>query len=106
MPEWLQKIIKAPVKGAAPEVFGEALGYVFNREKQYISESPSTILTEMDQMAHGICNGTTATSCDPVALSTQIEHLNMLPELIRMTCSMFGAWGKIRKNAPDAACTA
>ena len=32
-------------------------------------------------------------SCDVGAWETKLQTLNMLPELIRMTCSMIGAWG-------------
>jgi len=39
--------------------------------------------------------------CDVVAWNEKIEAFNMLPELIRMACTSFGAWGKAITN-PDS----
>ena len=49
----------------------------------------------MAGMAQGTCEiaSKAGAPCDEAALRKQIEQLNVLPDLIRMQCSMAGAWG-------------
>merc|ERR1711924_484396 len=53
----------------------------------------------MDEIA-GIAAGLCASGdfhydgkCDVAALTKKIRNFNMISELVKMTCSMFGAWG-------------
>jgi len=46
-------------------------------------------------IAQGVCSAAADVNraCDEAALLKQLHNLNLLPELIRMQCSMLGAWG-------------
>eukprot|EP01038_Epipyxis_sp_PR26KG_P006963 gene6963-9518_t len=94
-PEPLQKILRViQVKGAivAPEVFRQALGWVWEKEVSYV---PQYLIDEIDGMAAGICDGLRGQEeCDVSAWSLKLKQINMLPELIRMACTAYGAWGK------------
>ncbi|GMI01704.1 hypothetical protein TrVE_jg7174 [Triparma verrucosa] len=96
LPEKLQDILEPIIeKGAevAPEVFWAAMSFVWEKEKSFV---PDAILEEMNGMGEGICAGLTSRSgdeCSAVEMSLKIKHINMLPELIRMACTAFGAWG-------------
>ena len=46
----------------------------------------------MDGIADGMCS-TLGKSCNATAWRSQIRTINMLPELIKMACTAFGAWG-------------
>jgi len=98
MPEPLQKILHViKVKGAlaAPAAFRAALNWVWEKEKAYV---PSYILEEMAGMGEGLCDrlnkGVVSPDCVAADWTASIQQLNMLPELIRMACTAYGAWGK------------
>mmetsp|Transcript_42422 Transcript_42422/g.92310 ORF Transcript_42422/g.92310 Transcript_42422/m.92310 type:complete len:460 (+) Transcript_42422:25-1404(+) len=91
-PEPLQKILHViQVKGAlaAPEAFNKAMQWVYEQEEQYM---PEYLLEEMDAIGAGVCH-TLGGSCNTTEMAATVRRLNMLPELIRMACTMFGAWG-------------
>lgn len=44
-------------------------------------------------MAEGVC-AVLGNSCDVTYWTDKIQQLNMLPEVIRMACTAFGAWGE------------
>mmetsp|Transcript_57634 Transcript_57634/g.125365 ORF Transcript_57634/g.125365 Transcript_57634/m.125365 type:complete len:462 (+) Transcript_57634:20-1405(+) len=92
LPEPLQKMFHAlKVKGAAhaPEVFNEALEWVYNKELQYM---PKDLIEEMEAIGEGICS-TMGPNCSVEDMQMLVKRVNMLPELIRMACTAFGAWG-------------
>eukprot|EP00656_Telonema_subtile_P002062 TRINITY_DN1089_c0_g1_i6.p1 TRINITY_DN1089_c0_g1~~TRINITY_DN1089_c0_g1_i6.p1 ORF type:complete len:169 (-),score=49.71 TRINITY_DN1089_c0_g1_i6:538-1044(-) len=94
LPPWLSKAIKGVLKSAAPAAFNMALGWVWEQQQSFINASATKVLPEMQGIADGICYNSTAKACgDKAALLKTIHHVNMLPELIRMQCSMMGAWG-------------
>lgn len=93
LPEGLQKILNAvKVVGAhkAPEIFNEAFQWVYEHEKQYF---PQHLVDEMNGMGEGIC-ATLGGDCSAEEQTNKIMSVNMLPELIRMACTAYGAWGK------------
>ena len=100
LPEWLQKLIKSIGKGASGEVAKVALGYILKTQKKYLAASKANVFDEMTAIAKGVCSkipNTKSNACksgDATNLIATIEQVNMLPELIRMQCSMMGAWGK------------
>jgi len=94
-PEPLQKIfavVKAKGAIAAPGAFKEAEAWVWEKEKSYV---PQVILDEIEGMAEGVCSALDKLNiaCDVDEWNTKIQHFNMLPEVIRMACTGFGAWG-------------
>ena len=99
LPAWLQSLIKSALEpGAeklAPAAFDAAMGYVFAQQQGFIKASSANVLDEIDGMAEGVCNTQVAAgnTCDQDGLATRLRHVNMLPELLRMQCSMMGAWG-------------
>ena len=58
---------------------------------------PAYLIEEMEAIGKGVCIGMTQENskaeCDPVAMGDMVKRVNMLPELIRMACTAYGAWG-------------
>lgn len=93
-PEPLQAILRViQVKGAiaAPKAFREAMAWVWETEKPF---SPDYIKAEITGMGVGMCDALRSPGCNSTEWSQTIAELNMLPELIRMACTAYGAWGK------------
>jgi hypothetical protein len=63
-------------------------------EKKYV---PKEIIEEMEGVAHGFCASQNLTAKEHSSCleeyTRKIKRVNMLPELIRMACTAFGAWG-------------
>lgn len=100
-PEPLQDILKVlKIKGAkaAPEVFKEAMAWVWQKEESF---SPQYLKDEIDGMAAGVCAKLpfiSESKCNTTEWSLTLKQVNMLPELIRMACTAYGAWGKATGN--------
>jgi hypothetical protein len=97
LPEPLQKALKAlKVRGAVnfAKVFNEALEWTYYHEEQYL---PTPLIEEMEAIAEGMCY-TLGSGCNVTEVDIMIKRVNMLPELIRMACTAFGAWGKATDN--------
>ena len=99
LPLFLQKAIKALLAHEAPAAFDLALSWLYSRQEKYISGSKTAVIEEMAGIVDGawgsqLCNGTSLGHCvDKSKVLKTIHSVNMLPELIRMQCSMMGAWG-------------
>jgi len=95
LPKALQDILEVvKIKGAAaaPKAFTEAMTWVYEKEEQYM---PQYLIDEMEGIGEGMCAATPETSgCNATERIAMIKSVNMLPELIRMACTAFGAWGK------------
>jgi hypothetical protein len=96
MPKPLQDIFAAiKVKGAlaAPGAFAKAFAWVYESEEEF---GPKNLVEEMEGLGEGICAGLgkLRPDCDPAAMTELVKNVNMLPELIRMACTAWGAWGK------------
>jgi hypothetical protein len=85
----LQQLMNAG-PSMANQFFEVALDWVWDQEQTFV---PRFIMDEMRGVADGLCAAIGA-SCDPDGMLKQVHRFNMLPELIRMTCTMFGAWGQ------------
>mmetsp|Transcript_49254 Transcript_49254/g.68426 ORF Transcript_49254/g.68426 Transcript_49254/m.68426 type:complete len:452 (-) Transcript_49254:136-1491(-) len=90
LPEWLQKALEGKVGLDAAEA---VLGAIFMKEQAQIKTSQSNVGDEIAGLAKGLCASGAIEKCSTSELTRRIQHLNMFPELVRMTCSMFGAWG-------------
>ena len=95
LPKWLQDIILKLLPYAeqeAPKIFDLALEYVELVQRKY---NHGSLYDEMDGIAHGACAAAAKAgrSCDAAAYAKRLQKINMLPDLIRMQCSMLGAWG-------------
>jgi len=93
-PEPLQDILRVlQLKGAAaaPEVFRAACMWVWDREEAFV---PKYIVEELDGMGEGLCAALKTKDCAPSEWTNKLKAMNMLPELIRMACTAYGAWGK------------
>eukprot|EP00349_Pseudokeronopsis_sp_Brazil_P006323 CAMPEP_0202971564 /NCGR_PEP_ID=MMETSP1396-20130829/28371_1 /ASSEMBLY_ACC=CAM_ASM_000872 /TAXON_ID= /ORGANISM="Pseudokeronopsis sp., Strain Brazil" /LENGTH=464 /DNA_ID=CAMNT_0049701063 /DNA_START=25 /DNA_END=1419 /DNA_ORIENTATION=+ len=91
-PEPLQSVLRAlQLMGAAkaPELFKKAMAWVWEQEKQYV---PQYFFDEIQGIADGLCSNLGG-NCNAAEWSQKIQELNMLPELVRMACTAFGAWG-------------
>ena len=96
----LPEIIQAKIKQfalKAPEIFNEAMQYVYDQEDQYM---PVALIDEMNGIAEGVCD-TLGQGCNVTEWSIDIKRVNMLPELIRMACTAYGAWGKASSGNDD-----
>ena len=98
LPKPLQDIFEIiKIKGAiaAPQAFNKAMDWVYEHEEQYM---PQYLIDEMNGIGEGICAGLKGSGlnekCDLNAMQATVKRVNMLPELIRMACTAFGAWGK------------
>lgn len=98
LPDWLQeairKLLLQPISKAAPAVFDIALTWLEAEQKKYNEASPTLVFDEMAGIAHGACLAATAagSKCDEDKLHRTLVRINMLPDLIRMQCSMLGAY--------------
>jgi hypothetical protein len=71
---------------------------VWEKEKSYV---PQYMVDEINGIAAGICAKVDllnpalagAPGCNVTEWSEKIQQVNMLPELIRMACTAYGAWG-------------
>eukprot|EP00911_Craspedida_sp_UC1_P002795 UC1_evm1s2046 len=101
LPKWLVELLESALKHEAPAVFKKALGWVLSQQLSHLQASRVAPLDEMRGMAEGMCASPEAPSaCNVDTLENELRLVNMLPELIKMTCSMVGAWGSA--TAPDA----
>ncbi len=94
VPEPLREILRVvQIKGAlaAPEVFKKAMSWVWEQEKQYV---PAYFFDEINGIATGMCDSLRTSNCNATEWANTIQQVNMLPELIRMACTAYGAWGK------------
>ena len=102
LPIWLQKLIKSLGKAGSKQIAKIALGYILKTQRKYLEASKANVFSEMEAIAHGVCNklpqSDTCKNDGVSSLIETIEQVNMLPELIRMQCSMMGAWGESTVN--------
>lgn len=95
LPDFLQKIfgkLEKPLEKVAPKLLYKAMGAVWKSEEANISQA---LKDEIAGIAEGICSVEKIKGhCDVAEWTTKIQSVNMLPELIRMACTAFGAWGK------------
>ena len=96
LPPALAAIIYQGLDAHVTDAFYRAMDWVWAQESAFV---PPRLLTEMDAIGAGVCSGLAAaatsrgaeaTDCDPAAWAANIQQINMLPELIKMTCTMFG----------------
>ena len=95
-PQPLRAILEViKIKGAiaAPAAFRAAMAWVWDTEQSFV---PQYIKDEIVGMGDGICASDKRpnSNCNATEWSETIAELNMLPELIRMACTAYGAWGK------------
>jgi len=94
LPKWLQKLLQAALGDLAGPAVKAALKFVYSREQSHITASKSKYLDEIEGFAQGMCSSGTIAGCNVADWVESIKNVNMLPELIRMSCSMLGAWGQ------------
>lgn len=105
LPAWLRNAIEALLplaEDAAPKMFDLALGWVEQQQRSFNTGGAEDLYTQIRGLAEGVCagsqhaaltRGAAAPACDPDAFEITLRKVNMLPELIKMQCSMVGAWG-------------
>jgi hypothetical protein len=91
-PAWLQTVLANQLDKHFETLVDRALQAVWDAEEAFV---PPRLKAEMDAIAEGMCSVLSArkTACDVDAWKTNIYRLNMIPEFVKMTCTMFGAWG-------------
>lgn len=65
------------------------MDWVYQKEEKYI---PQYLVDEMNGMGEGMC-AAVGRNCNVTEMTQTVKRVNMLPELIRMACTAFGAWG-------------
>ena len=91
LPDWLATLVSKIATGKkAPGAIHKALDWVWKNEEKYV---PQRLIDEIGGIAEGMCS-VMGDSCDIEEQRKLIQSVNMLPELIRMSCTAFGAWGK------------
>jgi len=100
LPPDLEAKVQAAIATKVPAAAYAAMDWVWQREAKHV---PARLVTEMEAMGEGLCAGLATSmpdyTCDPVEWGTNIKQVNMFPELIKMTCTMFGAWGEASKSS-------
>jgi hypothetical protein len=97
LPEAVQKIlldVKKAGASLAPKVFRKALTWVWSTQIDY---TPQYIKDEIDGLAEGMCS-TLGDKCDVNEWRATLQSVNMFPELVRMACTAFGAWGRSNRD--------
>jgi len=93
LPVKMQEILadmKKAGSALAPKIFRKAMLWVWDTQLEY---TPQYIKDEISGIAEGMCS-VLGEKCDVEDWKSQLQAVNMLPELIRMACTAFGAWGK------------
>ena len=90
----LLKLLEPSIANLAPGIFAEALNWVYHQELAFF---PPALSDEMRGIADGVCSQQGPT-CNATALLGRVRATNMLPELIQMSCTSFGAWGSATPN--------
>mmetsp|Transcript_5090 Transcript_5090/g.6452 ORF Transcript_5090/g.6452 Transcript_5090/m.6452 type:complete len:480 (+) Transcript_5090:59-1498(+) len=100
LPDWLADAIHEALDQVVVPAFYKAMEAVWEREEQYV---PPRLKTEMSAIAQGLCAAKAKQNidCDVDEWTAYIQQVNMLPELIKMTCTMFGSWGASRPDGID-----
>lgn len=93
LPSWLQKIIKQQIEKDAPGAIMTALRWVHQTQAGFINSSLSRPMDEMQGLAAGVCSEQIPSDCDVDNIASLIQATNELPELLKMQCSMLGAYG-------------
>jgi len=95
LPEFLQKVfgkLEKPLTWLTPKLMHKAMEAVWKSEESNVSQA---LKDEIAGIAEGICSVEKIKGhCDVAEWTTKLQAVNMLPELIRMSCTAFGAWGK------------
>ena len=52
----------------------------------------SYLIDEMEAIGEGMCSALGG-DCNVTEMTGKVKRLNMFPELIKMACTAFGAWG-------------
>jgi hypothetical protein len=93
LPANLQAQIAALIQqqgaAAGPQIFAMATDWIWQSEAPF---TPQNLQDEMKGIADGVCSQLSS-PCDTQAWLTNVHRLNMMPELIKMTCTALGAWG-------------
>lgn len=74
----------------AEDIMMTAMKWVYDQEVSYM---PENILDEIRGIADGMCSVSASKNCNTTKWEETLQTVNMLPELIRMACTSFGAWG-------------
>jgi hypothetical protein len=73
------------------------LSNIYAQEAGFNEAGAEDVRAEISGMAEGACAEVNAVPgsprCDPDRLALELQRLNVFPELLKMQCSMLGAWG-------------
>ena len=118
LPKWLVaalRLLKPTINRDAPKAFHLALGWLEELQRRHNNASAARVYDEIRGIADGACAAANAAAanaaatsdadpkrpgaaasapCDAAALYTKLARLNVLPDLIKMQCTVLGAWGK------------
>ncbi len=89
LPDWLEKLIAAAGDAAGPPIVDAVLSMIYSQEQKFNEAGAEDIKSELAAMAEGACS-VVGPPCDAVKLGRELQRLNVLPELIKMQCSMLG----------------
>lgn len=93
IPEEFQPIFEKILAREAkfvPELATAMMAWVWKSETPNI---PERYFEETRGIAEGLCAARKPRPCNVDFWTEKIRALNMLPELVRMACTVFGAWG-------------
>ena len=99
LPDWLaaaiEQLLLPSAESHAEEIFNLALQWLDEVQQPFNTAGRAPLSEELQGMAEGVCDTAAhaGVECDAASVYTQLRLVNELPDLIRMQCSMIGAWG-------------
>lgn len=95
VPSWLKLLIEDGAKDYGWDVMILMCEYVLKDQLHYIEKAFYHPVEEYKAIGRGVCANK---SCDETKVATLIAAFNEYPDLIKMQCSMLGAWGKATQD--------
>ena len=97
LPEFVQNAVLKLAESAGTAAFSLALDWLEREQRKYNDRKDTGAYDEIEAIAQGTCS---ELNCDAEEVRKSILRANLAPELIRMQCSMLGAWDSATKNGP------
>lgn len=89
LPPAIQKLAELGLGMKSKHFFESAMWWVYQNEEKYMEPE---LITEMEAIADGVCSAV-GHGCNVTMIAKEIKTVNMFPELVRMACTAYGAWG-------------
>jgi len=97
LPNYLKELMIGSALDIIPPMAQGFFDFIVKAQTPFLNatENANTLI-EMSAMAQGICDNwkSRGKACDLSKVTNLVLALNLFPDLVRMSCSMFGSWGE------------